>query len=330
PSNTSIYTGKYLAPNSLTQSDDIKKCSGQGVYVLTDGEPNTGEAKQDRVREALGITSGMNRVSCNGNWSCIQETAKALLDPVRSSKQLKFKTAVVGFGSSFNNVASYDPTKTQAQNLATFVSANGTKKTNLTNVQEAAYWGIIGEGGWYSGNEAQDVIDSVNDFISNLSKDIPSVTTGSPTIPRDALNPAELQDNAYYQTFQPTPNTNYQLWLGNLKKFKVDGNGILKGQGGSRVFNTNGILVEPTYDANGNITSAVYDYWAKDIDSAVANSDELTVGSRKFAARGGAWSQLLLGANADKTAQRKLLTNRKANGSGTAASFGGSGTLRQV
>src|SRR5690606_9761943 len=310
PSNTSIYTGKYLAPNSLTQSDDIKKCSGQGVYVLTDGEPNTGEAKQDRVREALGITSGMNRVSCNGNWSCIQETAKALLDPVRSSKQLKFKTAVVGFGSSFNNVASYDPTKTQAQNLAPFVSANGTKQTNVTNVQEAAYWGIIGEGGWYSGTEAQDVIDSVNDSISNLSKDIPSVTTGSPTIPRDALNPAELQDNAYYQTFQPTPNTNYQLWLGNLKKYLVGDNGVLKGKNSAIVFETDGRIKEPTYDANGNITSAVYDYWAKSINTAVENSDENTVGSKKFAARGGAWSQMLLGATTQNTADRKLFTNR--------------------
>ena len=318
---------KYKSPTSLTQSEEIKKCSGQGIYVLTDGEPNGGNATQARMRTALGVSS----LTCSGNWDCIQKSALSFLDPSKNSKQLKFKTAVVGFGSAFNNIPSYDASKTQAENLAPFVNSNGTKKSNLSNVQEAAYWGIIGEGGWYSGNSSQDVVDSVNDFISNLSKDIPSVTTGSPTVPRDALNPAELQDDAYYQTFQPTPNTNYQLWLGNLKKFKVDGNGILKGQGGARVFNINGSLVEPTYDANGNITSAVYDYWAKDIDSAVANSDELTVGSRKFAARGGAWSQLLLGAKADNVApERKLLTNRKAIGTGTSATFGGSGSLRQV
>ena len=320
------YTGNYISPNSLTQSDEIKKCSGQGIYVLTDGEPNTGEAKQDRAREALGISTGTNRISCSGNWSCIQETAKALLDTTKSSKQLKFKTAVVGFGSSFNNVTSYDPTKTQAQNLAPFLKANGSKKTNLTNVQEAAYWGIVGEGGWYSGNSSQDVIDSVNDFISNLSKDIPSVTTGSPTIPRDALNPAELQNNAYYQTFQPTPNTNYQLWLGNLKKYLVGDNGVLKGKNSATVFETDGRIKEPTYDANGNITSAVYDYWAKSVDTAVENSDENTVGSKKFAARGGAWSQMLLGANVQNNAERKLLTNRKAVGN----TFGGAGSLRQV
>jgi hypothetical protein len=77
--------------------------------------------------------------------------------------------------------------------------------------------GIIGEGGWYSGNNSQDVVNSVNDFINSLSTTIPSVTTGSPTIPKDALNPAILQDDAYYQQFQPTPDKSYQLWTGNLK-----------------------------------------------------------------------------------------------------------------
>lgn len=321
----------YESPPVLTQTEEIKACSGQGVYVLTDGEPSEDTNSLPLMQGALGSMGRDFTCNDSGSWDCIHGLTNRLLDVTLNPKELKFKTAVVGFGNAFNNVPSYDPAKSQAENLIPFLNTNGTKKTNLTNVQEAAYWGVVGEGGWYSGNSSQDVVDSVNDFISNLSKDIPSVTTGSPTIPRDALNPAELQDDAYYQTFQPTPNTSYQLWLGNLKKFKVDGSGILKGQGGSRVFNTNGSLVEPTYDANGNITSAVYDYWAKAIDTSVVNSDENTVGSRKFAARGGAWSQLLLGAKADnQTAQRKLLTNRRATVTGASTVFGGSGNLRQV
>lgn len=321
----------YESPSVLTQTEEIKACSGQGVYVLTDGEPSEDTNSLPLMQGALGSMGQDFTCNDSGSWDCIHGLTNRLLDVTLNPKELKFKTAVVGFGNAFNNVPSYDPAKSQAENLIPFLNTNGTKKANLTNVQEAAYWGVVGEGGWYSGNSSQDVVDSVNDFISNLSKDIPSVTTGSPTIPRDALNPAELQDDAYYQTFQPTPNTSYQLWLGNLKKFKVDGSGILKGQGGSRVFNSNGSLVEPTYDANGNITSAVYDYWAKAIDTSVVNSDENTVGSRKFAARGGAWSQLLLGAKADnQTPQRKLLTNRKAIGTGASAVFGESSDLRQI
>lgn len=316
---------KYLSPYSLTQTDEVKKCSGQGIYVLTDGEPNKGTTA-DLSRAAIGKTTFPSCTGTSPGWDCIGKLNSALLDPTKNAKQLKFKTAVVGFGNSFNNIPKYDVNKSQAENLAPFVNTDGTKKTNLTNVQEAAYWGIMGEGGWYSGNEAADIVESVNDFISNLSKDIPSVTTGSPTIPRDALNPAELQNNAYYQSFQPTPNTNYQLWTGNLKKYLVGEDGKLKGKTGGDVFKTDGGIKEPTYDANGNITSAVYDYWAKSVNTAVENSDENTVGSKKFAARGGAWSQMLLGANVQNNAERKLLTNRKAVGN----TFGGAGSLRQV
>ncbi|MFW2000654.1 hypothetical protein ACG92W_17320, partial [Acinetobacter ursingii] len=91
------------------------------------------------------------------------------LDSTKNSKQLAFKTAVVGFGSSFNSIPSYDKNKTFAENIKPFVDSSGNKKSNLSKQQEAAYWGIIGEGGWYSGNNSQDVVNSVNDFINSLS-----------------------------------------------------------------------------------------------------------------------------------------------------------------
>ncbi|WP_180083704.1 MULTISPECIES: PilC/PilY family type IV pilus protein [unclassified Acinetobacter] len=312
----------YISPASLTQTDEINKCSGQGIYVLTDGEPNKG-TNTNLSKAAIGKTTFPNCTGTSPGWDCIKKLSAALLDPEKNAKGLKFKTAVVGFGSAFNNIPSYDNTKSQAENLAALGTVN-------TNVKHAAEWGILGEGGWYSGNSSQDIVDSVNGFISNLSKDIPSVTTGSPVIPRDALNPAELQDQAYYQTFQPTPNTNYQLWLGNLKKYLVADGGVLKAKSGATVFNSDGSLKEPVYDDNGLITSAVYDYWAKTINIDVENGDENTIGSRKFSARGGAWSQMLLGATAQNKAQRKLFTNRKAVTSGSLPTFGGTGSLRQV
>ncbi|MDM1246063.1 pilus assembly protein PilY [Acinetobacter sp. R933-2] len=320
---------KYQSPPSLTQTDDIKKCSGQGIYVLTDGEPNKGTTTE-LSKVAIGETTFPTCSGSSPGWDCIGKLNAALLDPTKNIKKLQFKTAVVGFGNSFNNIPKYDSAKSQAENLVPFVDSKGNKKSNLTNVQEAAYWGIMGEGGWYSGNDSADIVDSVNDFINNLSKEIPSVTTGSPTIPRDALNPAELQDNAYYQTFQPTPATNYQLWLGNLKKYLVSENGVLKAKNAATVFESDGRIKEPVYDENGNITSAIYDFWAKQIDTAVENGDENTVGSKKFAVRGGAWSQMLLGANTENKAERKLLTNRKAVTENGNTSFKGTGTLRQV
>lgn len=290
---------QYNSPASLTQTGEVQKCSGQGLYMLTDGEPNGGDADQTSARTALGY----NSLTCRGNWDCIQKSSLAFLDSTKNSKQLAFKTAVVGFGKSFNSIPSYDKNKTLAENLKPFVDSNGNKKSNLSDQQEAAYWGIIGEGGWYSGNSSQDVVNSVNNFINSLSTTIPSVTTGSPTIPKDALNPAILQDDAYYQQFQPTPDKSYQLWTGNLKKYLVTTGGILKDKKGTAIV-----------DADGKIV-ANYDYWSEEVISASQSADENTVGSDAFALRGGAWSKLLLRTNplnnpSTGTIQRKVLTNR--------------------
>ena len=295
-SNTSY---QYNSPPSLTQTNEVQKCSGQGLYMLTDGEPNGGDADQTSARTALGY----NSLTCSGNWDCIQKSSLAFLDSTKNSKQLAFKTAVVGFGSSFNSIPSYDKNKTFAENIKPFVDSSGNKKSNLSKQQEAAYWGIIGEGGWYSGNNSQDVVNSVNDFINSLSTTIPSVTTGSPTIPKDALNPAILQDDAYYQQFQPTPDKSYQLWTGNLKKYLVTTGGILKDKKGTAIV-----------DADGKIV-ANYDYWAEETTSSNQSADENTVGSDAFALRGGAWSKLLLRTNplnnpSNGVVQRKVFTNR--------------------
>ena len=289
---------KYEKPYSLTQTNDVAKCSGQGVYILTDGDPYSDGSPRALIRQALNNSS----FSCGGNsdstWPCSQALAQELLDPTKNPTGLKVKTAMVGFGSSFNSVASYDPNKTQAQNLAAVEAS-----TANANQKNAAKLGVLGEGGWYAGKSSQDIIDSVNTFINNLSTTIPSVTTGSPTIPKDALNPAILQDDAYYQQFQPTPDKSYQLWTGNLKKYLVTTGGILKDKKGTAIV-----------DADGKIV-ANYDYWAEETTSSNQSADENTVGSDAFALRGGAWSKLLLRTNplnnpSNGVVQRKVFTNR--------------------
>ena len=299
----------YVQPSSLNQTDDIKKCSGQGVYVLTDGEPTQDTSSLPLMQGALGAKGQNFTCDDSGSWDCLNKLSLALLDPSANPANLKLRTAVVGFGSSFNDVASYSKSLTQEQNIANLGDIN-------TNVKRAAYWGIIGEGGWYSGSSSQDVVDSVNEFINSLGADIPAVTTGSPTVPRDSLNPSILQKEAYYPQFQPTPDKTYQLWAGNLKKYNVV-EGLLKDKGGNKIVDSNGRIIDN------------YDLWAPAVDESFKDADETTYGSTKFALMGGAKSQLKLRTDAN-TENRKLLTNRIANGSGATATFVNSTTLRQV
>lgn len=319
-STTKIGSGSsasYQAPASLTQTNANKACSGQGIYVLTDGTPNaTSSNTQGNMRTGLGL----NNFSCstNSNWDCQHKGAIELLN-ANNPKGLVVKTAVVGFGKEFDSVTSYDRNKTREENI----TALGTINTDPKN---AAYWGIIGGGGWYSGSSSKNVIDSINNFINDLSTEIPAVTTGSPTIPKDALNPAVLQNDAYYQQFEPTPDKTYQLWMGNLKKYYVATGGILKDKNGKKIVDDDGKILDN------------YDYWAYPVQEAKKDSDGDTPGSTKFALHGGVWSQLALRTNpindpVNGTVQRKVLTNRVyINGSGTGATFGenSSNTLRRA
>ena len=120
------------------------------------------------LQNALG-GSGTSFSCSNGTFDCVNKASLALLDPTKNPVGLKFKTAVVGFGAAFGNINSYDRAKTQQQNIDALGTINSDEK-------RAAYWGIIGEGGWYSGSSSQDVVNSVNNFINDLGADIPAVT----------------------------------------------------------------------------------------------------------------------------------------------------------
>lgn len=335
----------YVSPASLNQAEEMKQCSGQGIYVLTDGVPSNNSNAKSLMQAALD-TKGTS-FNCSDSaigWNCTHNFVKNLLDVTKNPLGLKIKTAVVGFGSDFNGIPSFDRNLSQEENLVPFsqLDSNGNVRrdsngnviirTDLSNEESAAYWGVIGEGGWYSGNSSEDIVESVNLFLGDLGKAIPSVTTGSPTIPRDALNPVMLQDDAYYQQFQPTPEKNYGLWVGNLKKYTVGVGGKLQGRSNKNLQDSRGRLIEPTYDANEKLLSAVYDFWSYPVstNTAIADADENTLGSKKFAAKGGVWSQLKLRTQ-DNAVQRKLLTNRVGTGTDTAATFSSSKTtLRTV
>ncbi|WP_151869779.1 pilus assembly protein [Acinetobacter sp. TUM15509] len=304
----------YQMPSSLQQTDDVKKCSGQGIYVLTDGAPNSNSNAQAMMQASLASKSStFSCTNTDSGWGCMHQFVQNLLDPAKNPANLKFKTAVVGFGNLFSDMPSYDKNKTQQQNIDALGAIDSDQKN-------AAYWGIIGEGGWYRGNSSQDIVDSVNAFLGNLGTTIPAVTTGSPTVPKDSLNPSVLQKEAYFPQFQPTPDKSYQLWAGNLKKYDVVA-GVLKDKGGNKILDSNGRIVNN------------YDLWSTAVstDAAIKAADESTFGSNLFALKGGAWSQLKLKMDAGATTEnRKLLTNRLGSGTGTSAVFGSSSTLRRV
>ncbi|MBF7688402.1 pilus assembly protein [Acinetobacter rathckeae] len=294
---------QYKKPDSFNSGNT--QCTGQGIYVLTDGQPNatTPERSKNIMNNALTPSyassqicsanllklseikgnyydiyqSGWPRVYGDDNaWLCIGDFSQLLLDKTKNPLGRQIKTAVVGFGSEFNGLTSYSPSLTQQQNIDNINNSNAGP-----NVKNAAKWGVYGQGGWYVGSNAQDVVTSVNTFINNTTGEVPPVTTGSATVPIDNLNPLALRNTAYFSQFQPTPDKNYQLWLGNLKKYVVDG-GFLKDQNQNNIQNSAGEIISN------------YDFWAQ-------SSTDLV---------GGGKARLPLGVKNDSEFNRVVWTNR--------------------
>lgn len=277
----------YLKP---AQVDRTKQCNAQGIYFLTDGQPSYGNNPGNYtsfMKSTLGSEgssfdcSGTPLFSNSNSWSCIGNYAKALLDPTKNPAGVEISTAVVGFGSDFNEGA-----------------------TNTSNdVKNAKQWGVVGKGGWYSASSASDIVKSVNDFINKLNKYIPSVTVGSATIPIDALDTQNVQPWAYFPQFDPKPSNsaaNVITWLGNVKKYKTLNNSLVD-RGNTSVLEDTGLLKDDTNDfwADTSITKVI----TKEVNGTKVESTVKV---------GGALSQLILGYDSTKTpSERRIFTNRK-------------------
>ena len=292
---------KYKMPTSLSAQlepdAETKQCSGQGIYVLTDGVPNGNNSAQSLMQTALAGSSAFTCSDSSGGWDCVEKFSTRILNQTTNAnpRDLKLKTAVVGFGSAYNSIPSYNKNLSEEENIALLGTVN-----DDNNEKRAARWGIRGQGGWYAGTSSQDVIDSVNDFINNLSTEISAVTTGTSTIPNDQLNPAALQNYAYYPQFQPTPDKSYQLWAGNLKKYKVTSTGTLVDKNDDIFVNSQGKIGDN------------YDLWSADAVTGVNQDDESILGSNKNRLVGGVKSRLKLRSNTNGAIQRKILTDRPA------------------
>lgn len=261
--NSSIVSGSnYVSP--LDKSSNAAECSGQGVYFLTDGQPQSPKATNTTTLMAnalkvssYSLTTGLTNNGANDNetyksdWQAIGSFAKSLNDPeiiknalgVSEAKR-QVLTAVVGFGSTFEG--SYEEMNQDAKNAYDW----GLLKSE---------GGLYGQGRFIAAKEPGQVVESLNKFIGDISGSIPSISTGSSTIPKDALNPEVVQAFSYFPQFEPkvADEDKQQTWFGNLKKYYVLNNSVYANEAGgtSNVVSSKG-LVRDLADkwANPNLT----------------------------------------------------------------------------
>lgn len=250
---------QYRTP--LPPTTERVSCDGQGVYFLSDGQPNRSslaEAKaiMGAALTGSGFTSDFNTDSntCSGGlsntasdsaWDCMGEFAKRLYDPSKNPAGVKIQTAFVGFGSDFAST-----TFTAGTDVGNACALGAlSKETRCTG-------GNYGRGGFYQAASSDDVTKSVLGFLSNLETGtLKPLTTGAVSVPVDPLNPNGFQPFGYLRMMAPDPaNPGKLVWEGNLKKYQTI-SGTLR-DGTNYVFDTKGNLNAGTKDLWNNTSTA--------------------------------------------------------------------------
>ena len=251
---TPIASAYDEASKNITEGNEVSNakpsCSGNGIYFLTDGQPDPNTTTlfntEKNSQEELLYYVGKN---AKDYWQRIAGKAQSLYS---SSKIIK--TATVGFGGEYYLTSDY------AKNgeFDCSVYSHPQKGLCLWGTKNRTY----GQGGFYNAQSAEDVVTSIQQFVSDVSVPVESSTMGTSTIPVDALNSTQLQPYSYFPMFKPLIGSKAQLWAGNLKKFKVS-NGTIYDTQDATVFDQD------------QIRAKLKDFW---FSEAGSSNDDPSVG----------------------------------------------------
>ena len=256
-------------------------------------------------RNAFGLpTSTLPHGSATaGAMPAVGAFAKALRDstitPLGTDQEIY--TAVVGFGADFDIDRVEDARKKEKDRVIrnlpyTNPKTGVTKNRDFYNCENivgkdnnatkdainACNWGEkahddlpgvggFGEGGFYSAQSTDDIVNSIISFVTDLDNTLPSIPSGTIIIPDDPYRADSQLAVAYYPTLQPKVGDNAVIWEGNLKKYKLN-EGTLFGKGNVKLFK----------NIAGELNPAAPDFW----------SDKNYAGANDKVESGGFYAQL--------------------------------------
>lgn len=242
--------GNVVAPNVDTLISPLK--DGTIIYPPF-GTPTAPHMVFERPSDKMMLTAAFiyrKAVSTIQGWEDIGYFAKHLRIPEKNPKGVSIKTATVGFGKDFSaakGATSCDViTEAHAKNLC------------LWGQKGEGY----GEGGFTYAEEPKDISDSLVKFIQEQGATaLPAVSTGTMSVPLDAINAQKSRGFAYLPALDPKPGQ-IDLWNGNLKKYYTYNSTVVDGstQITKGTITTVGKTVFKA-DGSGEFESNTYDIW---------------------------------------------------------------------
>jgi len=277
-------TKKTDGSNTYEAGGSTSSCDGNGIYMLTDGAPNStkdtmartimNKSLNDNATYAFTAmpTGGLVSPSLQSNlfdgeiggWEYIGEYAKKLVNATKNPANMKIKTAVVGFGASFGGIP---------KNADGSYDCEVVKDTNK-DAYNACKWGgaHFGNGGFYYAENSADIKNSIIKFVNDVTVNMTPSSLGSISVPRDPLDQTQVMATGFFPMIMPLDGSTFVTWAGNLKKYKILG-GTLKDNSNNAVYKT---------ENNQQIINSN----AKDLWSITDGVDHSLVSS------GGAWNKI--------------------------------------
>lgn len=279
--NRSVADDKAQYQSPLPSEENKASCDGQGVYFLSDGQPNS---SSDAIAGSMMQKSLGNKgstFSCSNDlantdsasaWRCMGAYAKTLFNPATNPKGRSIQTAFVGFGSEFAGnptSASRDIQNACRISSRAYNDSNGNppddkcspnsgslavraptlNSANTGRVDGYNYDGGYGNGGFFQASNSTDITKSVVTFINNLASPTPDpLSTGAISVPVDDLSPNGFEPYGYLRALKPSPGKNYLVWGGNLKKYNIADGALSSPDGSNKIFDSVGALNKNTYD----------------------------------------------------------------------------------
>ena len=253
----------YISP----LNDD--ECSGNGIYLLTDGEPsnNIDDSNSINIMNRSLAGSSLSMSSCDNSsstglsgsssqgWGCMATYSQLLRNPANPGK-LPIKTATVGFGKSFAGLTGTRSIIINGKQKEVIDCESGSAGKN-SDVRNLCRLGerkgdnevkTFGDGGFYYTEESSEIAASVVDFASGLVQIINTAPSGTITIPEDPYRASNQLPYAYLPMLDPEIVSANSIWRGNLKKYNLD-QGTLFGKSKNKLYkDVSGDLDENTQD----------------------------------------------------------------------------------
>jgi type IV pilus assembly protein PilY1 len=253
-------SGTYASPLPPNTGDGstLASCVGNGIFTLTDGQPNGASGAPTHMNKARGST-----VSCtddSSGWSCILANAKALFpsnantaDDARTTNTRTYpiRSILVGFGDP----TFWNGTSTDAANAKLWGSVDygGGLKTSSSSSTYST--------GFASVSSASDVVNVIQRFFDVFPANTGISSNGSGVVPGSFGSDGAALDYVYFPLFDPQLSNPF--WKGNVKRYKI----LKSGSTRSIVDRNNTVLLKsidqntPAASAGSLFDPATQDLW---------------------------------------------------------------------